>query len=405
MPPTRRATPPKDGHTPPAGADEARPLARDEVLRYARHLVLPEVGVQGQQRLKAARVLLVGAGGLGSPVALYLAAAGVGTLGIVDDDAVDATNLQRQILHGTSDIGRSKLESATERIGDVNPHVAVEPHPVRLTSANALDIVGRYDLVVDGTDNFPTRYLVNDSCVLLGKPYVYGAVLRWEGQVALFAEPGGPCYRCLFREPPPPGLVPSCAEGGVLGVLPGIVGSLQAMEAIKWILGAGEPLSGRLLILEALELRFREVVVSRDESCPLCGDHPTQTGLIDYDVFCGLDAEVGSPLENAAIEVGAQDLAGEMAVERQPLLLDVRDLWEWDAGNLADRGALHIPMAELMDRMDELPEGSAIVTYCKTGDRSADAAERLRSAGFAARSLLGGLTAWARDVDPSVSVV
>ena len=405
MPPTRRAPPPKDGHTPPAGADEARPLARDEVLRYARHLVLPEVGVQGQQRLKAARVLLVGAGGLGSPVALYLAAAGVGTLGIVDDDAVDATNLQRQILHGTSDIGRSKLESATERIGDVNPHVAVEPHPVRLTSANALDIVGRYDLVVDGTDNFPTRYLVNDSCVLLGKPYVYGAVLRWEGQVALFAEPGGPCYRCLFREPPPPGLVPSCAEGGVLGVLPGIVGSLQAMEAIKWILGAGEPLSGRLLILEALELRFREVVVSRDESCPLCGDHPTQTGLIDYDVFCGLDAEVGSPLENAAIEVGAQDLAGEMAVERPPLLLDVRDLWEWDAGNLADRGALHIPMAELMDRMDELPEGSAIVTYCKTGDRSADAAERLRSAGFAARSLLGGLTAWARDVDPSVSVV
>ena len=405
MPPTRRATPPKDGHTPPAGADEARPLARDEVLRYARHLVLPEVGVQGQQRLKAARVLLVGAGGLGSPVALYLAAAGVGTLGIVDDDAVDATNLQRQILHGTSDIGRSKLESATERIGDVNPHVAVEPHPVRLTSANALDIVGRYDLVVDGTDNFPTRYLVNDSCVLLGKPYVYGAVLRWEGQVALFAEPGGPCYRCLFREPPPPGLVPSCAEGGVLGVLPGIVGSLQAMEAIKWILGAGEPLSGRLLILEALELRFREVVVSRDESCPLCGDHPTQTGLIDYDVFCGLDAEVGSPLENAAIEVGARDLAGEMAVERPPLLLDVRDLWEWDAGNLADRGAFHIPMAELMDRMDELPEGSAIVTYCKTGDRSADAAERLRSAGFAARSLLGGLTAWARDVDPSVSVV
>ena len=404
MPTTPRATPPNDGHTPPAGADEARPLARDEVLRYARHLVLPEVGVEGQQRLKAARVLLVGAGGLGSPVALYLAAAGVGTLGIVDDDAVDATNLQRQILHGTSDIGRSKLESATARIGDVNPHVAVEPHPVRLTSANTLDIVGRYDLVVDGTDNFPTRYLVNDACVLLGKPYVYGAVLRWEGQVALFAEPGGPCYRCLFREPPPPGLVPSCAEGGVLGVLPGIVGSLQAMEAIKWILGAGEPLTGRLLILEALELRFREVVVSRDESCPLCGDHPTQTGLIDYDVFCGLDADVDLPMENAAIAVSAQDLAGEMAVERPPLLLDVRDLWEWDAGNLADRGALHIPMAELMDRMDELPEGSAIVTYCRTGDRSADAAERLRSAGFAARSLLGGLTAWARDVDPSVSV-
>ena len=381
------------------------PLTRDEVLRYARHLVLPEIGVQGQQRLKAARVLLVGAGGLGSPVALYLAAAGVGAIGIVDDDVVDATNLQRQILHGTSDIGRSKLESATARIGDVNPHVVVEPHSVRLTSANALDIVGRYDLVVDGTDNFPTRYLVNDACVLLGKPYVYGAVLRWEGQVALFAAPGGPCYRCLFREPPPPGLVPSCAEGGVLGVLPGIVGSIQAVEAIKWILGAGESLSGRLLILDALELRFREVAVSRDESCPLCGDRPTQTALVDYDVFCGLDADVGSPSGNAAVEVGAQDLAREVAGACPPLLLDVRDLWEWDAGSLADRGALHIPMAELLDRTDELPEGTEIVAYCRTGGRSADAAERLRSAGFPARNLLGGLAAWAREVDLSVRVV
>jgi len=404
MPPTPHATPPKDGRTPSARASDARSLTRDEVLRYARHLVLSEVGEQGQQRLKAARVLLVGAGGLGSPVALYLAAAGVGTLGIVDDDTVDATNLQRQILHGTSDIGRSKLASAAARIGDVNPYVVVEPHPVRLTSANALDIVGPYDLVVDGTDNFPTRYLVNDTCVLLGKPYVYGAVLRWEGQVAVFAAPGGPCYRCLFREPPPPGLVPSCAEGGVLGVLPGIVGSIQAVEAIKWILGAGELLSGRLLIMDALELSFREVVVSRDQSCPVCGDNPTQTGLIDYDVFCGVDAAVGSPSGNAALELGVQDLAREMAGACPPLLLDVRDLWEWDAGNLADRGALHIPLAELMDRTDELPEGAAIVTYCRTGDRSADAAERLRSAGFAVRNILGGLKAWAREIDPSVRV-
>ena len=399
------APPPKDGHTPSAEVSVAPPLTRDEALRYARHLVLPEIGVRGQQLLKAARVVLVGAGGLGSPVALYLAAAGVGTLGIVDDDAVDATNLQRTILHGTSDIGCSKVESATARIGDVNPHVVVEPHPVRLTSANALDILGRYDLVVDGTDNFPTRYLVNDACVLLGKPYLYGAVLRWEGQVALFAAPGGPCYRCLFREPPPPGLIPNCAEGGVLGVLPGIVGSIQAVEAIKWILSAGEPLSGRLLILDALELRFREVLVSRDVTCPLCGDQPTQTALIDYDVFCGLDADLGLPAENPTIELGAQDLAREMAGSSPPLLLDVRDLWEWDAGSLADRGALHIPMAELLDRTDELPEGTEIVTYCRTGDRSADAAERLRSAGFSARNLLGGLAAWAREVDPSLRVV
>jgi adenylyltransferase/sulfurtransferase len=387
-----------------ARASDARSLTRDEVLRYARHLILPEVGEQGQQRLKAARVLLVGAGGLGSPVALYLAAAGVGTLGIVDDDTVDVTNLQRQILHGTSDIGRSKLASAAARIGDVNPHVVVEPHPVRLTSANALDIVGRYDLVVDGTDNFPTRYLVNDTCVLLSKPYVYGAVLRWEGQVAIFAAPGGPCYRCLFREPPPPGLVPSCAEGGVLGVLPGIVGSIQAVEAIKCILGAGDLLSGRLLIMDALGLSFREVAVSRDQSCPVCGDNPTQTGLIDYDVFCGADADVGSPSGNDALELDVRDLAREMAGACPPLLLDVRDFWEWDAGNLADRGALHIPLAELMDRTDELPEDTAIVTYCRTGDRSADAAERLRSAGFAVRNLLGGLKAWARDVDSSVRV-
>ena len=379
-------------------------LTRDEILRYARHLVLPEVGAAGQRRLKAARVLLVGAGGLGSPAALYLAAAGAGTLGIIDHDIVDATNLQRQILHGTSDIGRAKLDSATDRLRDVNPHVLVEPHPTRLTSANALDIVARYDLVVDGSDNFPTRYLVNDACVLLGKLDVYGAVLRWEGQVAVFGAPGGPCYRCLFREPSPPGLVPDCAEGGVLGVLPGIIGSLQAVEAIKWILGVGESLAGRLVILDALELRFREVAIARDPGCPVCGDHPTQTGLIDYERFCGIedtDAPASSPLS----EVAASDLEREVAGPTPPLLVDVRDPWEWDAGGLAERGAVHIPLAELMDRVDELPAGRALVTYCKMGGRSAYAAERLRDAGYPARNLRGGLEAWAREVDPSVTVV
>src|SRR5688572_12587616 len=303
------------------------PLSRDEILRYARHLVLPEVGDAGQRKLKAARVLLVGAGGLGSPAALYLAAAGVGTLGIVENDRVDATNLQRQVLHGTASIGRSKLESAAERLHDLNPHVTVEHHPVRLTSHNALDIVGRYDLVVDGSDNFPTRYLVNDASVLRGKPYVYGAVLRWEGQVALFATEGGPCYRCLFREPPPPGLVPDCAEGGVLGVLPGVIGSLQALEAIKWILGAGDPLSGRLLIFDALDLRFREVRVPRDPGCPVCGDHPTQTGLIDYDVFCGLVSSADAAAAADPNEIGSEELARALAGPNPPTLVDCREMW------------------------------------------------------------------------------
>lgn len=377
-------------------------LSRDEVLRYARHLVLPEVGEAGQRRLKAARVLLVGAGGLGSPAALYLTAAGLGTIGIVDDDHVDATNLQRQILHGTASIGRSKLESAAERMHDVNPHVVVEQHPVRLTSANALEIIRGYDLVIDGTDNFPTRYLINDACVLSGKPNVYGAILKWEGQVSVFATKGGPCYRCLFREPPPPGLVPSCAEGGVLGVLPGIIGSLQAVEAIKWVLGVGDSLAGRLVIFDALELRFRELQIARDPACPVCGDHPTQTTLIDYDVFCGIDTAAASPSD--PLEVTAAALARELDGPEPPVLVDVRDPWEWDFGNLAGRGALHIPLAELLDRTDELPEGRAVVTYCKMGGRGGDAAERLRGAGIAARNLTGGLTAWAHEVDPSVMV-
>lgn len=378
-------------------------LSRDEILRYARHLVLPEVGMEGQRRLKAARVLLVGAGGLGSPAALYLAAAGVGTLGVVDDDVVDATNLQRQILHGTSDVGRSKLDSAADRLREVNPHVAVEPHALRLGSANALDLIARYDLVIDGSDNFPTRYLVNDACVLTGKPDVYGAVLKWEGQVSLFATPGGPCYRCLFREPPPIGLVPNCAEGGVLGVLPGIVGSLQALEAIKWILGRGEGLAGRLVIFDALDLSFREIRIRRDPECPVCGDRPTQRGLIDYDVFCGA-AEPAEPAMNPTQEVSARDLALELEGERPPVLVDIREPWEWDAGNLADRGAIHIPLAELLDRVDELPEDEPIVLYCRTGNRTGDALERLAGSGLNVRHLRDGLASWARDVDPSIRV-
>ena len=383
------------------------PLARDELIRYARHLALPEVGRAGQRRLKAARVLLVGAGGLGSPAALYLAAAGVGTLGIVEHDVVDATNLQRQILHGTSSVGRSKIESAAERLRDVNPHVAVERHPRRLTSGNALDIVAGYDLAVDGSDNFPTRYLINDACVLLGRPYVYGAVLRWEGQVALFGTPGGPCYRCLFREPPPPGFVPDCAEGGVLGVLPGVIGSLQAVEAIKWILGLGVPLAGRLLIFDALELRFREVRISRDTCCPVCGDEPTQKTLIDYEIFCGTARSVGSAAPEAgdAPEIDPARLAEALGGSDPPVLVDVREPWEWDVGNLEALGAVHIPVAELADRADELPGRRPVVAYCRTGARSLDAAERLQSLGYEASSLRGGLVAWAQEVDPELTVV
>ena len=304
-------------------------------------------------------------------------------------------------------MGRSKLESAAERLHDVNPHVTVERHPARLTSGNALDIVGRYDLAVDGSDNFPTRYLVNDACVLLGRPYVYGAVLRWEGQVALFGAPGGPCYRCLFREPPPPGLVPDCAEGGVLGVLPGVIGSLQAVEAIKWILGAGTPLAGRLLIFDALDLRFREVRISRDGCCPVCGDQPSQKVLIDYELFCGTVQSAGSATSGAGdtLEINAARLAEALAGSDPPALVDVREPWEWDVGNLEALGAVHIPMAELVDRADELPEDRPVVAYCRTGARSLAVAERLQSLGYEAKSLRGGLVVWAQEVDPAVTVV
>ncbi|MBM4184602.1 MAG: molybdopterin-synthase adenylyltransferase MoeB [Gemmatimonadetes bacterium] len=384
-------------------------LSRSELVRYARHIALPEIGFEGQKRLKAARVLCVGAGGLGSPLALYLAAAGVGTLGIVDFDAVDESNLQRQLLHGTSDIGRSKLESAARRLRDVNPHVQVVKHDTKLSAADALGIVGEYDVVVDGTDNFPTRYLVNDACVLAGKPNVYGSVFRWEGQVSVFATKGGPCYRCLFREPPPPGLVPNCAEGGVVGVLPGIIGSIQALETIKLLLGAGTSLAGRLLMFDALALEWREVTLRRNPACPICGDHPTQKELIDYEVFCGVAplSERGDVGVAADVpELDPVSVAARLASDAPPFLLDVREPWEWAVSNLADRGARLIPLGELAERLTEIPTGRSVVVYCRTGQRSLDAGLVLREAGWTdVSNLRGGMVAWAREVEPGLPVV
>ena len=378
-------------------AEQLPELSHEEILRYSRHLILPDVGVEGQRRLKAARVLLVGAGGLGSPAALYLAAAGVGTLGLVDFDVVDRTNLQRQILHGTSTVGRSKLESARERIQDINPHVAVETFETRLTSENALDILREFDFVVDGTDNFPTRYLVNDACVLLGKPNVYGSIFRFEGQASVFATTEGPCYRCLYAEPPPPGLVPSCAEGGVLGVLPGIIGCIQANEAIKLILGRGEPLVGRLLLFDALKLKFRELQLTKDPECPVCGPNPSVTALIDYEVFCGVGAE---PSYDGA-EITAVALKDEWARRPDLVVIDVREPREYEIGRI--EGARLMPLRDLPRRLGELDGHAEIVTHCHHGVRSLKALEILKAAGFTrVRSLKGGIDAWSRDVDASV---
>ena len=366
-------------------------LTPREAARYARHLVLSEVGREGQERLKEARVLLVGAGGLGSPAALYLAAAGVGTLGIVDPDVVDVTNLQRQILHGTAGLGAPKVDSARARLSDVNPHVTVETGAVRLTSANALEIVEAYDVVVDGSDNFPTRYLVNDACVLTGRPNVYGSVYRWEGQLAVFATEGGPCYRCLFREPPPPGLIPSCAEAGVFGALPGVIGAAQAMETIKLLLGVGEVLVGRLQIFDALAYRWRELEIRRDPGCPVCGDGPTQTGLIDYEAFCGVEAEPEG--EGMAVgRVEADELDEVLEGEPRPFLLDVREVMEWRNVNLAHLGAVLVPMREVPGRMDEIPRDRPVVVYCQTGVRSLEVARLLAAEGYAdVRNLEGGI--------------
>jgi len=384
-------------------------LERDELYRYARHLALPEVGEEGQKRLKAGRVLCVGAGGLGSPLAMYLAAAGVGTIGIVDFDTVDESNLQRQLLHGTKDVGRPKLDSAVDRLADLNPHVRVVTHDVRLSSANALDILSDYDIVVDGTDNFPTRYLVNDACVFLGKPNVYGSVFRWEGQLSVFATAGGPCYRCLFREPPPPGLVPNCAEGGVLGVLPGIIGSGQAMETIKLLLGVGSSLAGRLLIFDALEMTWREVRLRRNPECPVCGDEPTQTELIDYELFCGVKSDPSGGREVAEGEVEEVDPVAVVALlesDTPPLLLDVRESWEWAVSNLAAHGARLIPLGELGERMGEVPSDRPVVVYCRSGPRSMTAARRIAATGHdEVFSLRGGIAAWADEIEPDLRIV
>ncbi len=380
-----------------AVAAELPKLSHDEILRYSRHLILPDVGVEGQRKLKAARVLLVGAGGLGSPAALYLAAAGVGTLGLVDFDVVDKTNLQRQILHGTSNVGKPKLESAKERIQDINPNVRVETFETRLTSENALDILREFDVVADGTDNFPTRYLVNDACVILGKPNVYGSIFRFEGQASVFYAKEGPCYRCLYAEPPPPGLVPSCAEGGVLGVLPGIVGSIQALETLKLILGTGEPLIGRLLLFDALKLQFRELRLTKDPDCPVCGANPTVTELIDYEAFCGVGAE---PAYDGP-EISAEQLKAES--ERNPALVvvDVREPHEYEIAHI--EGAKLIPLGELPNRLHELDGHAEIVTHCHKGVRSMKALEILKGAGFAkVRSLKGGIDAWSVNVDAGV---
>lgn len=365
----------------------------DELLRYSRHLTLPEVGTTGQAKLRQARVLIVGAGGLGSPAAMYLAAAGVGHLGLVDFDAVDLSNLQRQILHGTAAIGRPKLDSARERIADLNPHVQVTTYQTQLTSADAREILRDWDLILDGSDNFPTRYLINDACVLLKKSYVYGSIFRFDGQLSVFAAPGGPCYRCLFAEPPPAGLVPSCAEAGVLGVLPGVIGSLQATEAIKLILGAGEPMIGRLLLFDALKTSFRELAIHRDPDCAACGDHPTVTELIDYQAFCG----IGAP-SVADGEMTPAALRTALAGDSPPLLLDLREDWERQIAAIA--GAAHIPLHELPDRLGELDGAREIIAFCHHGQRSRLAVDLLRAAGFhRARGLAGGIDAWSEAID------
>jgi adenylyltransferase/sulfurtransferase len=396
------ATPLRENDTisiiPSIAGGAAEDLSREEVLRYSRHLVLPEVGIEGQKTLKRARVLLVGAGGLGSPLGLYLAAAGVGTIGLVDFDVVDLTNLQRQVLYGTKDVGRPKLAAAAERLRDVNPHARIVAHQTRLGSANALAIVGDYDIVIDGTDNFPTRYLVNDACVLTGRTNVFGSIFRFEGQVSVFATAEGPCYRCLYAEPPPPGLVPSCAEGGVLGVLPGIVGTIQANEAIKVILGVGEPLIGRLLLFDALRMRFRELRVRKNPGCPVCGPNASIRAPIDYDALCGVPA---APAGAADGEITAAELKARFDRGERPLLLDVREPHEVQICRF--EGARAIPLREIAARVAELDRSAEIVVYCKLGPRSDAAAAFLRERGFArVLNLRGGIDAWARDVDPTM---
>lgn len=376
-------------------------LSGDEVRRYSRHLILPEVGMDGQRALKAARVLCIGAGGLGSPAAMYLAAAGVGTIGLVDFDVVDMSNLQRQLLHGTADVGRPKLESARARLAALNPNVQVETYEVALSSANALELFAPYDVILDGTDNFPTRYLVNDACVILGKPNAYGSIFRFEGQASVFATENGPCYRCLYPEPPPPGLVPSCAEGGVLGVLPGIIGTIQATETIKLILGTGEPLIGRFLIYDALRMRFRELKLRKDPECPVCGTNPTVTELIDYEQFCGVTTTAEADLgETITDEMQPRELKERLDKGEPIVVVDVREPQEYQINRI--EGSKLIPLGELPQRYEELDPNAAIVCQCKSGVRSAKATGFLRSIGFKnVRNLAGGILGWIDQVDPS----
>ncbi|HET9368883.1 MAG TPA: molybdopterin-synthase adenylyltransferase MoeB [Vicinamibacterales bacterium] len=391
----------------PATATDALPaLTNDEIARYSRHLIVPEVGLEGQRKLKAARVLCVGAGGLGSPAALYLTAAGVGTLGLVDFDVVDVSNLQRQVLYSTDQVGQRKLAAAAFRLTGLNPEVRVVQHETPLTSANALDIVKDYDLVVDGADNFPTRYLVNDACVLLGKPNVYGSIFRFDGQASVFAVKGGPCYRCLYPEPPPPGLVPSCAEGGVLGVLPGLVGTVQATEAIKLILGQGESLVGRLLLIDALDMQFRTLKLRRDPDCAICGDHPTIAKLIDYEQFCGVPARGAAPAAGLPpeFETTVDELKARLDSGEPTWILDVREPNEFAIARIPD--STLIPLGDLAKRLAEIPQGPdapEIVVHCKMGGRSAKAVALLRDHGFTRiRNLKGGILAWADRIDSRV---
>jgi len=384
-----------------SGADALDALDNEEINRYSRHLILPEIALEGQKKLKAASVLIIGAGGLGSPQAMYLAAAGIGRIGIVDFDRVDASNLQRQLLHKTSSVGRPKVASAVETLAEVNPHVEVISHETRLTSENALDILGGYDIVIDGTDNFPTRYLVNDACVLLGKPNIYGSIFRFEGQASVFWPGKGPCYRCLFPEPPPPGMVPSCAEGGVLGVLPGVIGVIQATEAIKLILGKGDPLVGRLLLYDALAMRFRELRVQRNPECPLCGDSPTITALIDYEDFCGVAETAAAGAGDEVDEIDAAELADRLKTGGV-FLLDVRKPFEWDICHI--EGAAIIPLDELPERLAEVDGTREVIAYCRTGVRSREALDLLHRAGYAsAKHLKGGIHAWIDAVEPELA--
>jgi molybdopterin/thiamine biosynthesis adenylyltransferase/rhodanese-related sulfurtransferase len=384
----------------PPENQRATSLSKEEILRYSRHLIMPEVGMEGQLKLKNAKVLCIGTGGLGAPLGLYLAAAGVGKLGIVDFDVVDNTNLQRQVLFSTSDVGKPKVAAAAARLRGLNPDIEIVAHETNLTSDNALELFKDYDIVVDGTDNFPTRYLVNDACVILGKPNVYGSIFRFDGQITVFAYPGGPCYRCLYPEPPPPGLVPSCAEGGVLGVLPGIVGTIQAAETLKLILGKGDPLVGRLLLFDALGMKFRELKLRKNPECPVCGDHPTVTKLIDYVQFCGIRGEEAPSTVTNIPEITPKELKARLDKGDDLYILDVREPHEYQICNL---GGHLIPLGELSRRAAELDSSKEIVAHCRSGKRSADAVDFLRKAGFKKIwNLKGGILAWSDEVDPSV---